>query len=325
MARGGVAPPRRSLGLTMRKLILVVAAALVFASTDPAAQSHFSARSDLVVLNVAVTNDKGGFISGLPAEAFHVFEESQPQKVSFFAEQDAPATIGLLIDASGSMMENRDRVVAGITEFAKASHPDDEFLPLVFNEQVSAVLPSPKRFTSDSTELRDALTRSLGARGRTAFHDALAEAIDGVGRGRHERKALVVVSDGGDNASRLTFTEAFEKVLASNVVIYSIAIVDPLALDRNPKALKRLADGTGGLAYQPERLSVVSRAFQTIAHDIRSRYTLAYAPPDAAADGRLRRVRVTVEAPGRSDLKVRTRTAYLPDSSRVVKGSGGAR
>jgi Ca-activated chloride channel family protein len=302
----------------MRKLILFAlfaAATLGLASTDPAAQSHFSARSDLVVLNVAVTNGKGGFISGLPADAFHVVEEGQPQKVSFFAEQDAPATIGLLIDASGSMLENRDRVIAGITEFAKASHPDDEFLPLVFNEQVSAVLGASDRFTSDPTELREALTKSLNARGRTAFHDALVQAIDGVGQGRHERKVLVVLSDGGDNASTQTFTEAFEKVLASNVVIYSIAIVDPLALDRNPKALRRLADGTGGLAFQPESVSVVSRVFQTIAHDIRSRYTLAYAPPDAAADGRLRRVRVTVEAPGRSGLKVRTRTAYLPGSS----------
>jgi Ca-activated chloride channel family protein len=308
----------------MRKLILFAAAALTLASTNTIAQ-HFSARSDLVVLNVAVTNDKGGFVSGLTAEAFHVVEEGQPQDVSFFAEQDAPATIGLLIDASGSMLENRDRVIAGITEFAKASHPDDEFLPLVFNEQVSAVLQSPDRFTSDPTELRQALTESLNARGRTAFHDALVEAIDGVGHGRHERKVLVVLSDGGDNASKLTFTEAFEKVLASNVVIYSIAIVDPLALDRNPKALRRLADGTGGLAFQPGRVSVVSRVFQTIAHDIRSRYTLAYAPPDAAADGRLRRVRVTVDAPGRSGLRVRTRTAYLPGSSQLIEGSGVSR
>jgi Ca-activated chloride channel homolog len=309
----------------MRKLILLSAAILLFASIEPAAQSHFRARSDLVVLNVAVTNNKGGFVGGLPAEAFHVAEEGQPQKVSFFAEQDAPATIGLLIDASGSMLEGRERVIAGITEFAKASHPDDEFLPLVFNEQVSAVLGSTNRFTRNPTELRDALTKSLGARGRTAFHDALVEAIDGVAHGQHERKVLVVLSDGGDNASKLSFTDAFEKVLASNVVIYSIAIVDPLAFDQNPKALRRLADGTGGLAFQPESVSVVSRALQTIAHDIRSRYTLAYAPPDRTADGRLRRVRVTVDAPGRSDLKVRTRTAYLPDSSQVVKGSEVAR
>jgi Ca-activated chloride channel family protein len=295
----------------MRRLVLFTSAIIGLFATCTAAQGHFSARSDLVVLNVAVTNPKGGFVSGLAAGAFHIIEEGQPRTVSFFAEQDAPATIGLLIDASGSMMENRDRVVAGVTEFAKASHPDDEFLPLVFSERLSRVLPSDGRFTNDPNELRDALMKSLNARGRTAFHDALAEAVAGVSKGRHERKVLVVVTDGGDNASRLTFNDALEKVLASNVVIYSIAIVDPLALDRNPKALRRLADATGGLAFEPASVSVVSRVFQSIAHDVRSRYTLAYAPPDTASDGRLRRVRVVVEAPGHSSLKIRTRSAYL--------------
>jgi Ca-activated chloride channel homolog len=272
-----------------------------------------------VVLNVAVTNAKGGFVSGLSAEAFRVEEEGQSQTVSFFAEQDAPATIGLLIDASGSMLENRDRVIAGVTEFAKASHPDDEFLPLVFNEHVTSVLPSHQRFTSDPAELRDALARNLNARGRTAFHDALAHAIDAIGHGRHERKALVVLSDGGDNESRLTFNEALERVLASNVVIYSIALVDPLALDRNPKALRRLADGTGGLAFQPANVAVVSRVFEAIAHDIRSRYTLAYAPPESLSNKPVRRVRVTVTAPGHSELKVRTRTGYLSDASSLTR------
>jgi Ca-activated chloride channel homolog len=304
---------------TMRSLTLI--AALMLGVTSAQAQSHFSARSDLVVLNVAVTNAKGGFVSGLSADAFRVEEEGQPQKVSFFAEQDAPATIGLLIDASGSMLENRDRVIAGVTEFAKASHPDDEFLPLVFNEHVTSVLPSHQRFTSDPAELRDALARNINARGRTAFHDALAHAIDAIGRGRHERKALVVLSDGGDNESRLTFNEALERVLASNVVVYSIALVDPLALDRNPKALRRLADGTGGLAFQPANVAVVSRVFEAIAHDIRSRYTLAYAPPDNAAGNKpVRRVRVTVTATGHTGLKVRTRTGYLSDAASVARG-----
>jgi VWFA-related protein len=289
-------------------LIAALAASLV------TAQSHFSARSDLVVLNVAVTDSRGGFVSGLPQDAFKIVDEGKPQKIEFFAEQDAPATIGLLIDASGSMLENRDRVIAGVTEFAKASHPDDEFLPLVFNEQIASVLPQG-RFTSDPMELRDVLTAGLDARGRTAFHDALAEAVEKVGHGRYERKVLIILSDGGDNASKLSLEQAFDKVLASNVVIYSIALVDPLALDKNPKALRRLADGTGGLAFEPANVSLVTRAFQSIAHDIRSRYTVAYAPPDTATQGHLRRVRVVIESPGRTGLKVRTRTGYISDSS----------
>ena len=299
--------------------ILVPLATLIVALIAPhiTAQSHFKARSDLVVLNVAVTDARGGFVSGLPRNAFKIIDEGQPQKIEFFAEQDAPATIGLLIDASGSMLENRDRVIAGITEFAKASHPDDEFLPLIFNEQMTSVL-SQGRFTSDPMELRDVLTATLAARGRTAFHDALAEAVGEVGHGRYERKVLIVLSDGGDNASKLSLDQAFDRVLASNVVIYSIALIDPLALDKNPKALRRLADGTGGLAFEPANVSVVSRAFQSIAHDIRSRYTVAYAPPDSKTDSSLRRVRVVIESPGRTGLKVRTRTGYITDSSPAV-------
>jgi len=299
--------------------ILAPLATLIVALVAPhlTAQSHFSARSDLVVLNIAVTDARGAFVSGLSQDTFKVIDEGQPRKIEFFAEQDAPATIGLLIDASGSMLENRDRVIAGVTEFARASHPDDEFLPLTFNEQVTSVLPQG-RFTNDPATLRDVLTEALVARGLTAFHDALAEAVEKVGQGRYERKVLIVLSDGGDNASKLSLSEAFDRVLASNVVIYSIALVDPLALDQNPKALRRLADGTGGLAFRPSDVSVVGRAFQSIAHDIRSRYTVAYAPPDSDADGRVRRVRVVIEAPGRTGLKVRTRTGYMTDSSPAV-------
>jgi len=299
--------------------ILAPLATLIVALVAPhlTAQSHFSARSDLVVLNIAVTDARGAFVSGLSQDTFKVIDEGQPRKIEFFAEQDAPATIGLLIDASGSMLENRDRVIAGVTEFARASHPDDEFLPLTFNEQVTSVLPQG-RFTNDPATLRDVLTEALVARGLTAFHDALAEAVEKVGQGRYERKVLIVLSDGGDNASKLSLSEAFDRVLASNVVIYSIALVDPLALDQNPKALRRLADGTGGLAFRPSDVSVVGRAFQSIAHDIRSRYTVAYAPPDSDADGHVRRVRVVIEAPGRTGLKVRTRTGYMTDSSPAV-------
>jgi VWFA-related protein len=299
----------------MRKHFFLVVAMVAFIGAQASSQSHFSAHSDLVVLNVAVTDGRGAFVSGLGANVFHVIEDGRPQKVTFFAEQDAPATIGLLIDASGSMLENRDRVIAAITEFAKASNPADEFLPLVFNEEVTGVLPGHQRFTQDPAALRDALTHALSARGRTAFHDALIAAVDGVSHGRHERKVLLVLSDGGDNASHRTFDEAFEKVLGSDVVIYSIALVDPLTLDRNPKALRRLADGTGGLAFQPENPAVIARVFQTIAHDIRSRYTLAYEPADLDGASRVKHVRVNVNAPGYSGLKVRTRTGYVATSS----------
>ena len=309
----------------MRRLILVIAALAIAGLSTIIAQDapHFSAHSDLVVLDVAVTDGRGGFVGGLPQQSFRVLEEGRPQEVSFFAEQDAPATIGLLIDSSGSMVENRSRVIAAIETFAWASHPEDEFLPLAFNERVTAVLPPDRLFTSDATELRTSLTRNLSAYGRTAFHDALAEALARLSRGTHERRALIILSDGGDNASRRAFDEVLQQVQASNVVIYSVALLDPLSRDQNPKALRRLADATGGLAFEPRRVSAVGSVLGTIAADIRSRYTLAYAPPEAKGDGRFRRIQVSVQGPTGGKLNVRTRTGYIPAVPTTTTAEGG--
>jgi len=312
----------------MRRHILVIAALAMLGVSAILAQDtpHFSARSDLVVLDVAVTDGRGGFVGGLPQASFHIFEEGRPQDVSFFAEQDAPATIGLLIDSSGSMVENRNRVIAAIETFALASHPEDEFLPLAFNERVTAALPPDRLFTSDAAELRTSLTRNLSAYGRTAFHDALAEALERLSHGTHERRALIILSDGGDNASRRPFNEVLQQVQASNVVIYSVALLDPLSRDQNPKALRRLADATGGLSFEPQRVSAVGSVLGTIALDIRSRYTLAYAPPeDAKGDGRLRHIQVTVQGLTGRKLNVRTRTGYIPVAPTTTAEGSGSR
>jgi len=295
----------------LRHLLPIAALTLLVATQLSAQDARFSVRSDLVVLHVSVTDRAGRFVSELPANAFHVFDEGQPQTVSFFVEQDAPATIALLIDGSGSMMKNRDRIVAGIASLAEASHPDDEFLPLLFNERLIHVLPPQTPFTDDSSRLRLALTEGLGARGRTALHDSVAETLEELGRGHHERKVLIVLSDGGDNASRSTFDAMLSRVLTSNVVIYGVSLQDPLSLDRDPRALRRIAEATGGIAYEPRRAGDVTRVLKTIASDIRSRYTLAYAPDVQEADDRLRHVRVRVDAPGRERINVRTRTGYV--------------
>jgi Ca-activated chloride channel family protein len=311
----------------MRRLILVIAALAIAGISTIIAQDapHFSAHSDLVVLDIAVTDGRGGFVGGLPQQSFRVFEEGRPQEVSFFAEQDAPATIGLLIDSSGSMVENRSRVIAAIETFAWASHPEDEFLPLAFNERVTAVLPPERLFTSDAAELRTSLTQNLSAYGRTAFHDALANALERLSRGTHERRALIILSDGGDNASRRSFDDVLQQVQASNVVIYSVALLDPISRDQNPKALRRLAEATGGLSFEPRRVSAVGSVLGTIALDIRSRYTLAYIPPDAKGDLRLRHIQVTVHGPTGGKLNVRTRTGYIPAAPATSAADGGSR
>jgi Ca-activated chloride channel family protein len=305
----------RATMLTLTALIALGAAAIA-TQNDAAAQkddARFSARSELVLLDVAVTDERGGFVSGLPAESFRVLEEGRPQNIAFFAEQDAPATIALLIDSSGSMLVNRDRMIAGITSLAEASNPEDEFLPLVFNERVTPVLDTGTEFTSDPLQLREALANSLTVLGKTAFYDALSEAIDGVERGSHPRRVVIVLSDGGDNASRITSDELLQKVEASNVVIYTMALIDPIVPGHNAGALRHLAKVTGGLAFEPKTKAHIGKAFHTIAADIRSRYTLAYEPEDTSS-GKVKGVRVLVAAPEHKDLKVRTRTAYVAGS-----------
>lgn len=281
--------------------------------SEPAARygQVFSARSELVVLHVTVTDRRGGPISGLTKDAFTVFENKQPQTISFFASQDAPATVGLLIDNSGSMQGNRDFVVVAATSFLELSHPQDEIFALTFNDEVRAVLPSGDPFTNDATTLRAALTRAISPRGRTALYDAIAEGLVYSSQGSHPRRALVVVSDGGDNASRSTFEQALKSALASNTVIYTVGLIDEVQGEVDPKRLKQLAESTGGEAFRPRDIRQVVTLLERVAVRIRQSYTIGYVPASRDGQGTFRRIRVTAKAPTGATLVARTRTGYV--------------
>jgi Ca-activated chloride channel family protein len=280
-------------------------------AADTAPQSpRFSAESEVVVLHVSVTDKKGSYVSGLPQDVFTVLEENHQQPIGFFMSQDAPVTVGLLIDSSGSMQPSRDRVIAAATAFAETSNPEDEIFALVFNEDVRPALPAITPFTSDATALRLALTRSIRARGRTALYDAVSAGLDYVSRGTRERKVLVVVSDGGDNASQASADQILTRTEASNVVVNTVGLMDGLEREANPRILKRLAETSGGAAFRPHDVKDVTGVLRHIAGDIRHAYTIGYTPTNPAHDGTLRRVRVTVHSPGRSVL-IRTRIGYV--------------
>jgi Ca-activated chloride channel homolog len=279
----------------------------------------FSAESELVVLHVNVKDRNGAYLTGLTKEAFAVLEDGHPQMIRFFANEDQPVTLGLLIDSSGSMQPNRNRVIAAATAFAEASNPDDEMFALAFNENVKAALPPTAPFTSDATVLRDAITRTVHARGRTGLFDAISRGLDYVAQGSHERKVLVVVSDGGDNASHTTFEETIARTQASNAVIHTVALVDPDERDANPKLLKRLAQASGGEPFAPHDAREITDVLRRIARDIRHTYTIGYVPTDSARDRAFRRILVTVASPHRRRLAIRTRSGYLaaPSSPRI--------
>src|SRR5262245_7349984 len=247
----------------MRALCLVVVAALL--SLPPRTALHgqetptFSANSELVVLHVTVRDKKGAYVTGLTQDAFNVIEDGQAQTVRLFTDTDTPATIGLLIDSSGSMYQYRPITIAGATAFANAGHSHDEIFALAFNEYVTAVLPADSPFTSDGTVMRRALERSINSRGRTALYDAIAGGVEYLARGTRERKVLVLLSDGGDNASRTTKDEAVHKAQSSNAVIYTIALVESGARDANPQLLKELSLASGGESYRPDDADEIAK------------------------------------------------------------------
>jgi len=303
----------------MPRLPLAAAGAVLAAAVGVAAFPQeppvFKAQSELVVLHVMVKDRKGSYVGGLTADAFQVLEEDRPQRIAFFTPEDAPVTVGLIIDSSGSMGPVRDRVITASAAFIQSSNPKDEAFAVVFNDDIRSVPEPPAHFVSDANALRTLLAGAFVPAGRTRLYDAIADGLSYVSTGTRDRRVLVVLSDGGDNASQSTHADALMMTQASNVVVYTVALVDPLAEEANPKRLKQLADASGGAAFSPRDIGDVDKAFQQIARDIRSSYTIGYEPANTRLRPGLRRIRVDVHAPDGRRLVTRTRTAYLAGQS----------
>ena len=286
----------------------VIAVALC-AAVDGQERPQFSTTADLVVLHVNVKDKRGAYVTGLPQSAFTVFEDGRPQSIRFFSNEDEPVTVGLLVDTSASMFDNRELVLAAAAAFGQASHPRDERFALTFNERVRRALPANKPFTTDLAFFRDALARVLVPSGRTALFDAVSAGLDYLAGGHYDRRDLIVLSDGGDNASRTSLDEVIAKTQTSNALIYTVAVTDRVGHSGNPKLLERLARATGGEAFAPKNTRDIASVLTHIAKDVRQTYTIGYVSTNTAHDGTYRRVRVAVAAGDRS-IVVRTRDGY---------------
>jgi Ca-activated chloride channel homolog len=271
-----------------------------------------------------VRDTRGGYIGGLDQDAFRVSENKQPQTIRFFNNQDAPVTVGLLIDSSRSMAPNREMVIAASMAFTKAMNPQDEFFVLGFNEDLHIPLPPTRPFTHEEPILRVALVQAIKAIGQTAVYNALNAGFDYVKMGSFERQVLVVISDGGDNASEVTRAQVMANAQASNAVIYTIALVDPMDTEADPGFLKQLSELTGGVAFRPKTIGEVEEILHRVARDIRNMYTLGYVPSNAESAVRgerkreeLRRVAVDVRLPTGQKVAVRTRRAYLAGADEI--------
>jgi VWFA-related protein len=265
-----------------------------------------SSSSDLVVLPVTVTDDRGRLITDLAQERFVIYDDGRRQQLAAFSSDDAPVSIALVIDDSGSMRTKIGEVVAAALAFARASHPEDELLVIEFNDVVRDTLDGRHISAADTPELGAAL-QTLRPAGQTALYDALIDGLEHLDGSSRSRRVLVLVSDGGDNVSRATLDDVLYRAQRSGVTIYSIGLFDDTATDSNPDVLKRLAGATGGERFLPKSAGPLLKACQTIAREIRSSYTIGYVPPER--DGRFHRLRV--ELTGAKGLKVRTRPGYL--------------
>jgi VWFA-related protein len=308
--------------MLLRAILVVVGLALLTGSSRAQERPTFSAQSDLVVVHAMVEDGRGAAVPGLEQGNFLVYEDNKPQHISFFSSADAPASIGLLIDNSTSMMSKRARVIAATVNFAKLSNPDDEVFVLAFNENVHEAWPPTILSSSHLETFHRALTTEISARGMTALYDAVAGGLDRLSRAQHSRQVLIIVSDGSDNASRLTMDEMMARAVGSSAMVYTVALQDPVDLDGNPKLLKRIATATGGEAFTPRRIDDVPEALEHIARDIRATYTLGYVPTNQARDGSLRKLRVSAKGPNGRTLKVQTRGGYVAPKATNGVGAG---
>jgi Ca-activated chloride channel family protein len=277
-------------------------------------QSTISVRSSLVILPVRVTDANGVFVSGLEARDFSVYDNGQLQAITAFRHDDVPADVGMIVDHSRSMGASLPEVAAAVSAFAQSSNPQDEMFVVNFNDSASLQPLGGKAFSNSPKELGKAVS-GISARGRTALYDAVALGLRQLQRGRWDKKALIVVSDGADNASVLKYSQLLALVQQSPAAIYSIALQESPNEEEDPEVLQRLSKKTGGAFYAPASIQDVAKATADIAADIRRQYTLGFIPQAMDKGDSVRKLQVRVNAPGRGKLHVQTRAGY----SRMTK------
>ena len=296
----------------------LVAGALAFAQA-PASPQNQRNRQDLPtfsssesvrrVVLYATVRGEDGFVADLTATDFTILEDGKPQKLLEFQREDVPVAIGLLVDNSASMLTRRDEVVEAAKTFVRATNPQDEIFVLHFNEKLSYGLPQDVPFTADRALLGEALDR-MRLDGRTALYAAIAEGLTHLAKSNLTKKALIVISDGGDNGSQVRLDDVVKQSDLSGASFYGIGIYDPDDGEADPKTLRNLANRTGGESFFPEQLDEIRSLCERIALTMRNQYTLSYSPPSLDSKPTYHRVEVKVKDPKKRKLTVRTRTGY---------------
>jgi len=261
-----------------------------------------------VVLHATVVDDTGRLVMGLDGNAFSIYQNGQAEAITSFRREDVPVAMGIVIDNSGSMRDKRAKVNQAVVNLVRASNSQDE----VFVVNFSQTPYLDQDFTSDVKLLQTAL-HQVSSKGSTALYDAVvASNVHLRNNQRLDKKVLLLITDGQDNMSRETLQDALRKLQSNKgATLYAIGLTNSGLTRSGREALQSLAASTGGAAYFPQSLDEVDSITRSIAHDIRSQYTLAFNPGPNIGTG-YQRIRVDVRGPAHTHLTVRTRTGYYP-------------
>lgn len=277
-----------------------------------AADEQVIINSDLITLNITLTDTYGRFVTGLTKEAFTVLDDKEPQEITFFSDEDAPVSLGVIFDVSGSM--GKDKIAKArdaLKHFIETSHDGDEYFLIGFNQRSQVLLDR----TRDSDALLTKLTY-VQTKGQTALYDACYLGVEKVTRGTHPKRALLIISDGQDNSSRYTFSELRRILKETDVLIYAIGITDtgnPNGLDVvGQSILEELAGVSGGRAFFPDTAAEMNEIFERIAIELRHQYSIGYKPKNFVNNGKWHKLKVKVVPPrGLPKLFVRTKEGYF--------------
>jgi VWFA-related protein len=294
----------------------LLAAAILPGQTKPDEETTFRADTRLVVLHASVADKNGRLLTDLPRSAFKVFENNVEQPIKMFRREDVPVSLGLVVDNSGSMRDKRRKVELAALAAVQKSNPADEVVVVNFNDEA---YDDSEGFTNNVRRLEEALTK-IDSRGGTAMRDAVNMTLDFVRKkGKHDKKVLLVITDGNDTAStQVTLEKLVQKAHDAEVLLYFIGILsdeDRREAKKAKRAMEALAKATGGSAVFPETAEDVQAVAISMAHEIRNQYIITYSPTNPQLDGTFRTIKVVATGPNRP--LVRTRSGYYatPDGT----------
>jgi len=290
-------------------LVMIWQSMTVQAQQTSHADDSFTVKVNVheVLLHATVRNNNGTPVAGLGQNDFKVFEDHVLQPIKHFSHEDIPVTVGIVIDNSGSMRPKRAEVIAAALAFAGSSNPHDQMFLVNFNEHVSFGLPAGMLFTDQPEQLKTAMDTFI-ADGQTALFDAVAIALEHLKKGDRDKKVLIIISDGSDNASVHTKAQVLALASKSDAIIYGLGIYEPDDPDvRDPHVLSQFSKATGGESYYPATLREVLPICERIAHEVRNQYTISYVPSNQQMDGTFRAIQVKAS----HGLTVVTRAGYV--------------